>query len=125
MYFVRRKYVESVASRLDGIVEQVTLALQDDAREEFKEQIQEMESVICLCRYPHYNVERSEGSSDDRNHRFCDHALRFYLPLEHCIFYVKSERGPISFDAGPDSVVVTIGKQLEVIMFIYFKDQYI
>ncbi|KAL2607224.1 hypothetical protein AAZV13_09G230800 [Glycine max] len=33
--------------------------------------------------------------------------------MEHCIFYVQTERGPLSFDAGPENIVVTVGKQLE------------
>lgn len=107
----------NVASRMDSIVEQVTLALQKDSKsEEFKERIQETESMICLCRYPHDNApKQNEGVSDKKNDSLKDHALRFYLPLEHCIFYIQTERGPLSFDAGPENIVVTVGKQLEVI----------
>ncbi|XP_004492548.1 uncharacterized protein [Cicer arietinum] len=104
----------NVASRLDSIVEQVTLALQQDTSQDFKEQIQETESVICLCRYPHDNTpKRNKGVTDETKGILCEHALRFYLPLEHCIFYVQTERGPLSFDAGPEHIVVTVGKQLE------------
>ena len=112
----------NVASRLDSIVEQVTLALQQDKSQEFKERIQETESVICLCRYPHDNVpKQNEAVSDRKRDRLCDHALRFYLPMEHCIFYVQTERGPLSFDAGPENIVVTVGKQLEVIFIVCFE----
>lgn len=109
----------NVASRLDRIVEQVTLALQKDTSEEFNERIQETESVICLCRYPHDSApKQNEGfCSDKTKDKLCDHALRFYLPLEHCIFYIQTERGPMSFDAGPENIVVTVGKQLQVIFF--------
>lgn len=106
----------NVASRLDSIVEQVTLALQQDTSQEFKERIQETESVIYLCRYPHDNSpQQNEGIWDNMTKdRLSDHALRFYLPMEQCIFYVQTERGPLSFDASPDHIVVTVGKQLEV-----------
>ncbi|KAK7340039.1 hypothetical protein VNO77_20731 [Canavalia gladiata] len=107
-------HMGNVAIRLDSIVEQVTQVLQQDTSEEFKERIQDTESVICLCRYPHDNVpKQNEGVSVKRKDRLCDHALRFYLPMERCIFYVQTERGPLSFDAGPENIVVTVGKQLE------------
>lgn len=106
----------NVASRLDSIVEQVTLVLQHKTSDEFQERIEDTESVICLCRYPHDNVPKhTEDVSVKKKDRFCDHALRFYLPMERCIFYVQTERGPLSFDAGPDNIVVTVGKQLQVI----------
>ncbi|CAL5192448.1 unnamed protein product [Lathyrus oleraceus] len=103
-----------VASRLDTIVEQVILALKQDASQDFKERIQETESVVCLCRYPHDSApKRNERVSDKTKGVLCEHALRFYLPMEHCIFYVQTERGPLSFDAGPEHIVVIVGKQLE------------
>lgn len=115
-------HIGNVASRLDSIVEQVSLALQRDTSPELKERIQDTESVICLCRYPHDSVsEQHEGVPDEKRDSLCDHALRFYLPMEHCIFYLQTERGPLSFDAGPENIVVTVGKQLEVISsFISF-----
>ena len=112
-----RVHMGNVASRLDNIVEQVTLALQQDTSQDFKEQIQETESVICLCRYPHDNTpKRNERVSGLTKGMLSEHALRFYLPMEHCIFYVQTERGPLSFDAGPEHIVVTVGKQLEVLI---------
>ncbi|XP_028764550.1 uncharacterized protein LOC114722640 [Neltuma alba] len=90
-----------VASRLDSIVEQVSGALK-----ELEQRIQDTESVISLCRHPH-------GDVDETDERWCDYALRFYLPLQQCIFYIQSGRGPLSFDAGPDTIVVTVGKQLQ------------
>jgi hypothetical protein len=109
-----------VASCLDNIVEQVTLALQQDTSQDFKERIQETESVICLCRYPHDNTpKQNERVSDNTKGILCEYALRFYLPMEHCIFYIQTERGPLSFDAGPEHIVVTVGKQLEVIIIIF------
>ena len=95
-----------VAGRVDSIVEKVSGALK-----ELKQRKEETEWVISLCRHPHENENDTE-----------DYALRFYLPLQQCIFYVQTGRGPLSFDAGPDSIVVTLGKQLQVITstsFIY------
>ncbi|CAJ2670963.1 uncharacterized protein LOC123889931 isoform X2 [Trifolium pratense] len=107
-------HMGKVASCLDSIVEQVIVALQQNTSQDFKERIQETESVICLCRYPHNNTpKRNERVSDNTKGVLCEHALRFYLPLEHCIFYVQTERGPLSFDAGPEHIVVTVGKQLQ------------
>lgn len=107
-------HMGNVASRLDTIVEQVTMVLQHKTSKEFKERIQDTESWICLCRYPHDNVpKQNEDTSVKKKDKLCDHALRFYLPMEQCIFYVQTERGPLSFDAGPENIVVTVGKQLE------------
>lgn len=107
-------HMGNVASRLDSIVEQVTMVLQHKTSEEFKERIEDTECVISLCRYPHDNgPKQTEDVSVKKKDRLCDHALRFYLPMEHCIFYVQTERGPLSFDAGPENIVVTVGKELE------------
>ncbi|XP_061368526.1 uncharacterized protein LOC133311483 isoform X2 [Gastrolobium bilobum] len=51
-------HMGNVASRLDRIVEQVALALQQDTSQELKERIQETESVICLCRSREYSCHR-------------------------------------------------------------------
>ncbi|KAK7394981.1 hypothetical protein VNO78_15522 [Psophocarpus tetragonolobus] len=107
-------HMGNVASRLDSIVEQVTLVLQHNTSKEFKERMEDTECVICLCRYPHDNVSKqNEDVSVNKKDRLYDHALRFYLPMEQCIFYVQTERGPLSFDAGPENIIVTVGKQLE------------
>ncbi|KAI4356135.1 hypothetical protein L6164_000182 [Bauhinia variegata] len=109
------KHMENIARRLDRMVELVNLALQEDTTEEFKERLQETENVISLCRYRHDNgnAKENKASNKEKNDTACALALRFYLPMEHCIFYLQSERGPLSFDAGPETIVVTIGKQIE------------
>ncbi|KAL4381863.1 hypothetical protein S245_013436 [Arachis hypogaea] len=107
-------HMGNVASRLDSIVEQVTLALQQDkSQEDFKERILETESVISLCRYPHDKAPKQNSAVSAGKRETCDYALRFYLPMEHCIFYVQTERGPLSFDAGREHIVVIVGKQLQ------------
>ena len=107
-------HMGNVASILDNIVQQVTLALQQDNSQDFKKRFQETESMICLCRYPHDNTpKKTEGVLEKSKGILFEHALRFYLPMEHCIFYVQTERGPLSFDADPEHIVVTVGKQLE------------
>ncbi|KAF7825432.1 putative serine/threonine-protein kinase WNK5 [Senna tora] len=108
-------HMGNVGSRLDGIVEQVLMGLCEGLKERI---IEETECEICLCRYPHDNASRQgkQGSAswEEKNDRMLwDHVLRFYLPMEQCIFYVQSERGPLSFDAAPHTIVVTIGRQLE------------
>ncbi|KAK7294845.1 hypothetical protein RJT34_17742 [Clitoria ternatea] len=107
-------HMGNVASRMDSIVEQVTLVLQQRMSTEFRERIEDTECMIYLCRYPHDVPKQNDGVSVREKDRLRDHALRFYLPMERCIFYVQTERGPLSFDAGPENIVVTVGKQLEV-----------
>lgn len=112
----------NVASRLDGVVELVMRSLSQGLEERIQ---QETESVIWLCRHPHDDnlTSRNDAPSsttedkkndNNNNNRLRDHFVRFYLPMENCIFYVQSERGPLSFDAAPHTLVVTIGRQLEV-----------
>ncbi|XP_028768291.1 uncharacterized protein LOC114725893, partial [Neltuma alba] len=98
----------SVGGKLEGIVEQVIMALSEELKGTMMMRMEEMESVTCVCRYPHDDDDEGE-----QNDTLWDHALRFYLPTEHCIFYVQSQRGPLSFDAAPHTIVVTLGKQLE------------
>ncbi|KAK4268445.1 hypothetical protein QN277_025102 [Acacia crassicarpa] len=95
----------NAAGKLEGIVEQVIMALSEEELKGMK--MEDMESVIWVCRYP------QDDNESDENDTLWDHALRFYLPMEHCIFYVQSQRGPLSFDAAPHTIVVTLGKQLE------------
>ncbi|GMP51471.1 hypothetical protein CsSME_00017687 [Camellia sinensis var. sinensis] len=51
---------------------------------------------------------------NEKNHEtYYEHALSLHLLLEQCVFHVQLERGSLSFNASPDSIVVTVGKQLE------------
>ncbi|KAJ6365779.1 hypothetical protein OIU76_030538 [Salix suchowensis] len=47
---------------------------------------------------------------DDENRKSSDHTLCLHFPTTQSQFSVQSDRGPLSFEAGPDTIVVTVGK---------------
>lgn len=114
--------MEKVASKIEAIAEQVSQIFYKNPNVEFVRRSEEKDWGFRLYRYYHdqdntkeQNHSRSRNEIDCVDDRECDdHGLCIHLPLEHFQFYIQSERGPLTFDAGPEMLVVTIGKQIEV-----------
>ncbi|KAL6146309.1 hypothetical protein ACLB2K_056990 [Fragaria x ananassa] len=113
--------MEKVASKIEAIAEQVSQIFYKNPNVEFVRRSEEKDWGFRLYRYNHdqddtkeHNHSSSRNEIDCVDDRECDdHGLCIHLPLEHFQFYIQSERGPLTFDAGPEMLVVTIGKQLE------------
>ncbi|CAN6581622.1 unnamed protein product [Malus baccata var. baccata] len=105
--------MEKVARKVQAIAEQLS-----------QEMRSEMGNVE-LLRYNHRDHSMGQnpsylqneiinGSQIHMRESDDEHALCLHLPLEHSQFNVGSEGGrELLFDAGPETLVITVGRQLE------------
>lgn len=123
--------IDSVAKQLEAIAGELAEVISQGANKQLIHKgIQPRESTISLYRYDHdaFMGEPPPLSSDrHRDQSRYEHAISLHLLVDQCEFHVQSERGPLSFNAGPDTIVVTIGTQLEVTTFLFccsFRNSY-
>ncbi|KAF8394836.1 hypothetical protein HHK36_018773 [Tetracentron sinense] len=110
--------MESVASRLQAVAEQVGHILSEYAGKRPQKIIHEGESVIYLYRYhPDTLIDPIPPPDKEKNKGCSHHALSLHLSFGHSAFYIQSSRGLLSFNTSSDTIVVTVGKQLEVTNF--------
>lgn len=122
--------MEKVAGKVEAIADQVSEVLFANAEKQVEKKMRTLRSElgkVRLYRYNHqdHSMEQNPSSNylqneiiNGNNLRECeDHALCLHLPLEHSQFNIRSEveGGSLCFDAGPETLVVTVGNQLEVI----------
>ncbi|KAK9290956.1 hypothetical protein L1049_009136 [Liquidambar formosana] len=106
--------MENVGRTLEVIAEELGRVFSENAAKGSGKRIRERESVLCLYRHSHEGVlDQKPPSDSEKNCKSCDHALSLHLPVKQAEFCVQSERGPLSFDTGPDTIVVTAGELLE------------
>ncbi|XAR68725.1 hypothetical protein NMG60_11000079 [Bertholletia excelsa] len=74
--------------------------------------IQPKEPFFSIYRYDH-EAFTDKSAALSKENKVCEHALTLHLLLEPCEFHIQSDRGPLSFDASPGTILVTVGKQLE------------
>ena len=74
------------------------------------------ESIFSVYRYNnnHQNPNPCERENKTKN------MMSLHIPGEHCQFSINSYQQPSSFtfDAAADTIVVTLGEQLMVILFV-------
>lgn len=120
--------MEKVASKVEAIADQVSEVLFANAEKQVEKKMRSELGKVRLYRYNHqdHSMEQNPSSNylqneiiNGNNLRECEdhHALCLHLPLEHSQFNIRSEGegGSLCFDAGPETLVVTVGNQLEVI----------
>ncbi|KAI8557215.1 hypothetical protein RHMOL_Rhmol05G0319300 [Rhododendron molle] len=108
--------IDSVAKQLEAIAGELAEVISQGANKQLIHKgIQPRESTLSLYRYDHdaFMGEPPPLSSDRHRESRYEHAISLHLLVDQCEFHVQSERGPLSFNAGPDTIVVTIGTQLE------------
>ncbi|KAF3961521.1 hypothetical protein ACB098_09G090200 [Castanea mollissima] len=107
--------MENLASKLDNVAKQLIEIFIENAGKRFQEGINEKETILTLYRYDHNDLlmEKIPSLPNEKNRNSCGHALSLHLPIEHSQFHVQSKHGSLSFEEGPDTIVVTVGKQLE------------
>ena len=107
--------IESIATKIEETAEQLCLVFSENTKKKDRKTIFEGNKyILSLHRYNHDVSKEQNPSQDITNSEFRDHLISLHLPFEHCRFQVQSEQNASYFDAGPDTVVVTVGKQLEV-----------
>ncbi|BBH06355.1 2-oxoglutarate and Fe(II)-dependent oxygenase superfamily protein [Prunus dulcis] len=120
------KSMEKVASKVEAIADQVSEVLFANAEKQVEKKMRSELGKVRLYRYNHqdHSMEQNPSSNylqneiiNGNNLRECEdhHALCLHLPLEHSQFNIRSEGegGSLCFDAGPETLVVTVGNQLE------------
>ncbi|CAL8165866.1 unnamed protein product [Prunus armeniaca] len=119
------KSMEKVAGKVEAIADQVSEVLFANAEKQVEKKMRSEMGKVRLYRYNHqdHSMEQNPSSNylqneiiNGNNLRECeDHALCLHLPLEHSQFNIRSEGegGSLCFDAGPETLVVTVGNQLE------------
>eukprot|EP00257_Ricinus_communis_P023203 XP_015583124.1 uncharacterized protein LOC8281238 isoform X1 [Ricinus communis] len=120
-HFVTERYrnfsekMETIATKLDAIAELLgQIFVENIARMHFGKRIQGKESVLSLYRYNNnYKLVRKPFLPNEKNCKRCDHTLCLHLPARRSRFFVQSASGPLSFDAGPDTIVVIVGQRFE------------
>lgn len=114
--------IDSVAKQLEAIAGELAEVISQGANKQLIHKgIQPRESTLSLYRYDHdaFMGQPPPLSSDRHRESRYEHAISLHLLVDQCEFHVQSERGPLSFNAGPDTIVVTIGTQLEVTTFYF------
>ncbi|KAL6987972.1 hypothetical protein U1Q18_013718 [Sarracenia purpurea var. burkii] len=108
--------MENVANELEAIAGELAEVVSESANKQLLcKQIQPRKSILSLHRYDHNAIGGdSPLLSNERQRESCyEHALTLHLLFDQFEFHVQSEQGPLSFTASPDTIVVTVGKQLE------------
>lgn len=114
--------MENVAGKIKAIAEKVSEIFYRNEKQQFERRNEVKDWVVRLYRYNHdqdkeqnhSNISPNETTNGNRDPECDDHGLCIHLPLEHAQFYIHSEPTSLSFNAGPETLVVTVGKQLEV-----------
>lgn len=107
--------MDKIARQFDSIAELLLQLLLENVNNQSEMKIQHKESILSLCRYNHQgSIGKNEPLQNEINTQLMDHALSIHLPLGQCQFNVQSKQGSFCFDTGPDSLVVIVGKKLEV-----------
>ncbi|GAY32222.1 hypothetical protein CUMW_001220 [Citrus unshiu] len=117
--------VEDVASKLDAIAQLLGQVFVQQLGRQLGKMCQE-QSVLSIYRYNHNNImsEQSPSPSERHHNHSCNQVLSLHLPFRQCKYWVETTQSPFSFNAGPDVIVVTVGKQLEEWSMGEFKSVY-
>uniref|UniRef100_A0A2N9HKD1 Non-haem dioxygenase N-terminal domain-containing protein n=1 Tax=Fagus sylvatica TaxID=28930 RepID=A0A2N9HKD1_FAGSY len=118
--------MENLASKLDNVAKQLIEIFTENAGKQYQKGIHEKETVMTLYRYDQNDLlmEQILSLPNENNGKSCGHALSLHIPIDHSQFHVQSKHGPLSFEEGPDTIVVTVGKQLEEWTLGEFKSVY-
>ncbi|KAJ0088924.1 hypothetical protein Patl1_31515 [Pistacia atlantica] len=74
---------------------------------------QERQSTLSMYKYNQDIIDEQSSPSANVMNKLCDHVLSLHLPTKKCKYWMQSGPTPFSFNAGPDIIVVSVGKQLE------------
>ncbi|OMO94526.1 hypothetical protein CCACVL1_05946, partial [Corchorus capsularis] len=117
--------MEKVRSKLNKLGEELGQIFVENASniKQQRKRLQRRESLLSIYKYYNQNKDKmiEEPQKEELNEEVekdqtCDYytSLSLHLPTKHSEFCVKS--GPsrlFTFDAGPETIIVTVGQQLE------------
>ncbi|KAD3336685.1 hypothetical protein E3N88_32204 [Mikania micrantha] len=110
--------MENLASKLEGIANDAAKIVGSHGRRQSRQKIEENETKMTLFKHnnsalqPHTprasQTPRAEVKKDS-----CSFALSLHIPTEPGDFCLLSDEGPLTFRTGPDTIVFTLGEQLQ------------
>lgn len=106
--------MENVASRLDAIAEQLAQVFAEHLSKQSGRRSQERQSTLSIYKYNQDIISAQSSPSANEMNKLCDYFLSLHLPSKTCKYWMQSGPTRLSFNAGPDTIVVSVGKQLEV-----------
>ncbi|KAK6279625.1 hypothetical protein POUND7_019892 [Theobroma cacao] len=109
--------MEKVASKLDQLAEELGQILVENASEQQRKRVQRGEPLLSIYKYNQQDKimeQKSQLNEEETRHSCHNYTLSLHLPTKDCEFCVKSgPSGLLTFDAGPETIIVTVGQQLE------------
>ncbi|KAI3474769.1 hypothetical protein Pfo_029995 [Paulownia fortunei] len=113
-YQIFRQKMENVARQLEALAEELAKVIARSGRKQFEEPIQLGESTLSIYRYHRANIiDRISSVIGERSQESGPYALSLHLLLESSEFCLETGWGNLSFDTSQDTIVVTMGKELE------------
>lgn len=116
-YFSRRcsQEMDNVSIKLEAIAKELANVIAQSGIDQYQEPIQFSESKFSIYRYHRANIiDRNSSVISETNQESGHYALSLHLFLEPGEFYLESGLGLVSFETKPESLVVTMGNELEV-----------
>ncbi|XVF65929.1 hypothetical protein PTKIN_Ptkin09bG0290500 [Pterospermum kingtungense] len=114
--------MEKVGSKLEEVAEEVVKILVENASKESpRKRLQRGEPIMSIYKYNYMQDKIKDDQNpllnEEENDHCCDYTLSLHLPTKHCQFSTKSGPRLLTFDAAPDTVIFTVGQQLEASSF--------
>ncbi|KAK8556541.1 hypothetical protein V6N12_002940 [Hibiscus sabdariffa] len=125
LYSCFSEKIEKVASKLEGVAEELGKILVENASKAGKKGVAKGVSHLSIYKYNNSEEEGKPGDQDpvlggEENDHCCDYTLSLHLPTKHCQFSARSGPRPLTFDVDPDTIIVTFGQLLEASNFTPF-----
>ncbi|PWA41079.1 2-oxoglutarate (2OG) and Fe(II)-dependent oxygenase superfamily protein [Artemisia annua] len=112
--------MENVASKLEAIADDAARIIGSYGRSKSRKKIKETETRMTLFKHnnsalqPHTpRSSQTPRVAKDGKTEPCSFALSLHIPTEQGDFCLLSDEGPMSFRTSPDTIIITLGDQLE------------
>ncbi|KAH6777962.1 hypothetical protein C2S52_006533 [Perilla frutescens var. hirtella] len=114
-YQIFRQKMENASIKLEAIARELSKAIiAQSNKKQYKETIQFGESKFSIYRYHRANInDRNSSAIGETSQESGPYALSLHLFLDSSQFCLESGLGLLSFETNPDTLVVTMGKELE------------
>lgn len=120
--------MKKIEKKLEGIAEKISEILlweciNGEKLDEKVKKIGKKETIFSIYKYNHQNLFERENKiqnyiEKDESDGNSMMMMSLHIPGEYCQFFVNNphEQSSFCFDVGADTIVLTIGKKLQVIL---------
>ncbi|KAI7741457.1 hypothetical protein M8C21_008537 [Ambrosia artemisiifolia] len=119
-YLMFRQKIDSLANKLEVIAKDVTRIMGSNGGKQPRKKIKENETRMTIFKHSNSSLQphtprssQTPRALDGSKRDSAAFALGLHLPTEFGEFRLLSDEGPFTFRTNPNSIVVTIGEQLE------------